>query len=34
MRLTQVGIAPDWFPQLRLVLTQAVVLCLLVALVF
>lgn len=34
MRMTRAGIAPDWFPQLRLVLTQAVVLCLLVALVF
>ena len=33
LRLTSQGIAPPWFPRLRLVLTNAVVLCLIVALV-
>jgi hypothetical protein len=34
LQLTKEGVAPGWFPQLRLVLTNAVVLCLLVAMVF
>jgi hypothetical protein len=33
-RLARAGIAPDWFPRLRGVLTGAVVLCLLVATAF
>jgi hypothetical protein len=33
LRLTREGVAPAWFPRLRVVLTNAVVLCLLIALV-
>jgi hypothetical protein len=33
LRLTSQGVAPPWFPRLRLVLTNAVVLCLIMALV-